>query len=49
MEPGPPVLVSSSDGSKAHKEWEVFEVVDSRKTRKYGVQYKATYMGNWDD
>ena len=37
LEPGPPILVSSSDGSKAHKERKVLEVVDSRKTKKYGV------------
>ena len=49
LEPGPIVLVSSSNGSKAHEEWEVLEVMDSRKTKRYGVQYKATYMGNWDD
>ena len=48
LEPGSPVLVSPSDRSKAHEEWEVLEVVDSRKTKRYGVQYKATYMGNWD-
>ena len=49
LEPEPPALVSSSDGSKTHKEWEVLEVVDSRKTKRYGVQCKATYMGNWDE
>ena len=46
LEPGPSIFVSSSDGSEAHKEWEVLEVVNSRKTKKYGVQYKATYLGN---
>ena len=49
LEPGPPILVSSSDGSEAHKEWEVLEVVDSWKTKRYGIQYKATYMGNWNE
>ena len=49
LEPGPPVIVSSSSGDKAHEEWEVLEVVDSQKNKKYGVQYKATYMGNWDE
>ena len=48
MEPGLPVLVSSSNGNKAHEEWEVLEVVDSQETKRYGIQYKATYMGNWD-
>ena len=46
LEPGSPVLVSSRD--ETHKEWEVLEVVDSRKTKRYGIQYKATYMGNCD-
>ena len=49
LEPELPILVSSSDGSKVHKEWEVLEVVDSQKTKRYGVQYKATYMSNWDE
>jgi hypothetical protein len=30
-----------------HEEWEVLDVVSCRKT--YGVQYKARFMGNWDD
>ena len=49
LKPGPPVLVSSSDKKKAHEEWKVLEVVDSQKTKKYGVQYKATCMGNWEE
>ena len=49
LEPKPPVLVNSSDGSKAHKEWKVLKIVDSWRTKKYGVQYKATYMGNWNE
>ena len=49
LEPGPPVMVNSSNGNKAHEKWEVLKVVDSWKTKKYGVQYKATYMGNWDN
>ena len=47
LEPGPPVLVSSGD--ETYEEWKVLKVVDSRKTKKYGVQYKATYIGNWDE
>ena len=49
LETGPSVLVSSSNGSEAYEEWKVLEVVDSRKTKKYGIQYKATYIGNWDE
>ena len=44
LKPGPPIQVEDN----AHEEWEVLEVVDSQKTKRYGVQYKATYMGNWD-
>ena len=46
IDPGLPVIVSSSNGDKVHEEWEVLEVVDCQKTKRYGVQYKATYMGN---
>ena len=49
LEPGLSVLVSSSNKNKAHKKWEVFEMVNSQKTKKYGVQYKATYANNWDN
>ena len=49
VKPGPPVMVNSSDEDKAHEKWEILELVDSQKTKKYGVQYKATYMGNWDN
>ena len=45
LEPGPAIIVEDDD----HDEWEVLEVVDSRKTKRYGIQYKATYMGNWDE
>ena len=46
FELGLPIIIGSNDN--AHNEWEVLEVVDSWKTKKYRVQYKATYMGNWD-
>ena len=47
LPPGPPIVVSSGDGD--HDEWEVLEVLDSRQTKRYGIQYKATYIGNWDE
>ena len=31
------ILVSSSDGSGVYEEWKVLEVVDSWKTKRYGV------------
>ena len=48
LELDPSIVVSSNNG-KAHNKWEVLEVIDSRKTKKYRIQYKATYMGNWDE
>lgn len=45
---GPPVLISS-DSEDPHEEYEVLEVVDCRETRRYGLQYKATFIGNFDE
>ena len=36
-------------GHNTYNKWKVLEVVDSQKTKRYGIQYKATYMGNWDE
>ena len=44
---GLPIIFSSSN-SETHNKWKVLEVVDLRQTKRYGLQYKATYMGNWD-
>ena len=44
--PEPPMLISDDDGD-THEEWEVLDIVDCQKTKRYGVQYKATYIGNW--
>ena len=44
LEPGPTIIVRDND----HDEWKVLKVVDSQKTKRYGIQYKATYMGIWD-
>ena len=30
-------------------EWEVLEVVNCRKTKRLGIQYKATFVENWDE
>ncbi|MCJ1470464.1 hypothetical protein MMC07_009109 [Pseudocyphellaria aurata] len=43
------VSITDDDEAEPHEEWEVLEIVDCRKTRKLGLQYKATYVGNWDD
>ena len=44
LESGLPILIESGD--KAHDKWKVLEVVDSRQTKRYGIQYKTIYMGN---
>ena len=45
--PGPPIEINTkNDDNKAHKEWEVLEVVDCCQTKQYGIQYKATYIGD---
>ena len=48
IEPGPPILIQEDAESSPHEEYEVLEIVDCRETKKYGTQYKATYIGSWD-
>lgn len=45
----PSVLITDDDEAEPHEEWQVLEIVDYRKTREFGAQYKATYVGNWDE
>ena len=45
MESGFSIIIKNN----AHDKWEVLEVVDSQKTKKYKIQYKVIYVGNWDD
>ena len=51
LPPGLLIEISAEDDKdyKAHKEWEMLEVVDCCQTKQYGIQYKATYVGNWDE
>lgn len=50
MSPGLSVIViDENDEEEANEEWEVLEVVDCRNTRQYGLEYKATFKGNWDE
>ena len=44
---GPAILVDSNND--AHKKWEMLKIVDFCQTKRYGIQYKATYIGNWDE
>jgi transposase InsO family protein len=50
-EPQGPILITEGleDTEDSHEEWEVLEVVDCRETKRFGTQYKATFMGDWDD
>lgn len=47
LPPGLPVLIEDSEDP--HEEYEVLEVVDCRETRRYELQYKATFIGNFDE
>ena len=47
LEPSPPILIESGD--EAHNEWEMLEVVDLHQTKRFGIQYKAIYIGNWEE
>ena len=49
LPPGPPIEISTkNNANKAHKKWEMLEVVDCWQTKRYSIQYKAMYVGNWD-
>jgi hypothetical protein len=40
-----PFLIDDGDDDDGpHEEWQVLEVVDCRKTKRLGIQYKATYV-----
>jgi hypothetical protein len=46
-DPQPAVILTNNE-EDPHEEWEVLDVVDCRQTRRYGIQYKARFVGNWD-
>ena len=48
-DPQPPIMITGADDDEPHEEWDVLDIVDCRKTRRYGVQYKARFVGNWDE
>lgn len=39
----------TEDDEEEHEESEVLEDVDCRETRRYGVRYKATDAGDWEE
>ena len=51
QDPQPPILVTDgdADGLGVQEEWDVAEVVDCRETKRYGIQYKARFTGDWDE
>jgi len=49
LEPQGPILITENPDNSDESEWEVLEVVDCRKTKRFGIQYKATFVGNWDE
>jgi transposase InsO family protein len=49
QDPQPPILITTGDADDdGHEEWEIDEILDCRATKRFGVQYKATYRGHWD-
>ena len=49
LPPSLPIKISAeNDDQEAYEEWEVLEMVDCQQIKKYSIQYKATYIGNWD-
>ena len=49
IQPSPPMMVQENADSEPHEEYEVLEILDCRHTKKFGIQYKASYVGSWDD
>jgi hypothetical protein len=49
QDPQPPILITTGDADdEGHEEWEIDDILDCRDTKCFGVQYKATYRGHWD-
>jgi transposase InsO family protein len=46
--PEPSVIITDSQTKESHEEYEILDIVDCRRTAKRGLQYKATYIDNWD-
>jgi hypothetical protein len=49
QEPQPPLLITEGSSDEQHEEWLVSEIVDCRETKRYGLQYKARFEGQWDE
>ena len=43
------ISIQNNDNDNVHDEWEVLDRIDYHKTKKYKIQYKATYIGNWEE
>jgi hypothetical protein len=49
QDPQPPILITTGDADdEGHEEWEINKILDCCDTKHFGVQYKATYQGSWD-
>ncbi|RKF63855.1 hypothetical protein OnM2_022112 [Erysiphe neolycopersici] len=48
-DPDPAISIFDYQETTPHDEYEVTEIVDFRETRRWGVQYKATYAGSWNE
>ncbi len=49
VESDPPLAIWDTEEETPHEEYELLEVADCRQIRKFGIQYKATYIGPWDE
>jgi hypothetical protein len=45
----PELLILIDENDDSHEEYEILEIVDCRQIRKYGTQYKTTYVDSWDE
>ena len=44
--PEPPILIQNNDND-IYNQWKVLDIINCCKTKKYRIQYKATYIANW--
>lgn len=49
IQPDSSLLIQDDFETISHEEYEMFEIIDCRDTKKYDIQYKTTYIGSWND
>ena len=48
-DPQGPVMITGADNEAEHEEWDVLDIVDCRKLKRRDIEYKARFIGNWDE